>query len=90
MMTPEQIGDRVSTFVKRNFLFDEGKALDPAASFLGTGIIDSTGIVELISYIEEDFQVSFADDELTGENFDSVERIVAIVGKKLRNGSNNS
>jgi acyl carrier protein len=86
-MTQEEIGNRVSAFIKRNYLFDEGKALDPAASLLGTGIVDSTGILELITFVEEDFQVSFTDNELTADNFDSVDKIVAILGRKLRNGT---
>jgi len=89
-MTPEEIAKKVSSFIKSNYLFDEGKTLDPAASLLGTGTVDSTGIVELISFLEEDFQVSFEDNELTADNFDSVDKIVAILGRKLQNGTSSS
>ena len=86
-MTRREVEEKVSTFIKRNYLFDENKSLDPKASFIGTGVLDSTGILEMISYLEEDFHVTFADDELTGENFDSVERVVAILMKKLQDNS---
>jgi acyl carrier protein len=87
-MSQDEIRAVVSMFIKRNYLFDEQKVLDPSASFLRTGVLDSTGILELITFIEEEFNVSFPDDDLTSENFDSVDRVVATLERKRRNGSN--
>jgi acyl carrier protein len=81
-MNQEDIRDKVTTFIKRNFLFDEKKELDPAASFLMTGILDSTGILELITFIEEEYNIRFPDEDLTSENFDSVERVIATLERK--------
>ena len=81
-MTQEDVRSKVSTFIKRNFLFDEKKELDPSASFLRTGILDSTGILELITFIEEEYDVRFPDEDLTSENFDSVDRVVATLERK--------
>jgi acyl carrier protein len=86
-MSPEMIRETISTFIKRNFLFDERKHLDTSASFLRTGVLDSTGILELITFIEDEFSTSFTDEELTSENFDSVDRAVSIIQRKKRNGS---
>ncbi len=86
-MTQEEIREAVSTFIKRNYLFDERKELDSSASFLRTGVLDSTGILELITFIEEEFNVTFPDNDLTAENFDSVDRVVSTLERRRRNGS---
>ncbi len=84
-MTREQIREKVGTFIRKNYLFDEMKVIDPAASLLGTGVLDSTGILELITYVEEEFGVAFSDDELTSENFDSLDRVASILERKRGN-----
>ncbi len=86
-MIQEDIRGKVNTFIKQNYLFDERKSLDPSASLLGTGVLDSTGILEMITFIEEEFKVTFLDEELTSENFDSVDRVVSMLERKLKNGS---
>ena len=85
-MTQDQIKDQVRHFIKTNFVFDDRRVLDDKESLLGSGVIDSTGILELISYLEEHFNVKFEDSELTGENFDTVERISTFVSAKLSPG----
>ncbi len=84
-MTREEIQGKVTAFIRQNYLFDDSKVVDPSASFLGTGILDSTGILEMITFIEEQFGVTFLDEELTSENFDSIDRVVAMLLRK--NGS---
>ncbi len=51
-------------------------------SLLEKGIIDSTGVLELVGFIEENFHVAVKDDELLPENLDSVERLIAFVTRK--------
>ena len=51
-------------------------------SFLGMGIVDSTGIMEVILFIEEEFGLTVANDEMVPENMDSIESLVAYVGRK--------
>jgi acyl carrier protein len=82
-MTREEIRGKVSAFIKQNYLFDESKQIDSSASFLGTGILDSTGILEMITFVEEQFGVTFLDEELTSENFDSIDRVVAMLERKV-------
>jgi acyl carrier protein len=54
-------------------------------SFLEKGIIDSTGILELVSYVEEEFDIEVADEELIPDNFDSIEKLAAYTQKKTEN-----
>jgi acyl carrier protein len=85
-MTQDQIREDIRQFVRKNFVFDARRVLDDKESLLGSGVIDSTGILELISYLEEHFAVKFEDAELTGENFDSIEKIASFVSGKLAPG----
>jgi acyl carrier protein len=83
-MTNEKIGITVSNFISKTFLFDEGKKIDENVSLLGTGVIDSTGVLELISFLESTYKLKFDDDELVAENFDSLEKIKTFILKKVQ------
>ena len=81
MQSPD-IKSEIASYIKTKILFDEKQVIGADQSLLGSGILDSTGILELVSYIEERFALKFLDEELIGENFDTVARIAAIVQKK--------
>ncbi len=72
----------IRTFVVNNFLFGDGSRLHNDASFLDNGIIDSTGILEVITFIEETFRIKVNDDELLPENLDSIDNIVRFIAVK--------
>lgn len=73
----------VRGFIVDNFLFGtEDGSLTDDASFLETGIIDSTGILELITFVEKTFEITIADDEMLPENLDSLDQISAFVLRK--------
>jgi acyl carrier protein len=77
------VGQQVREFILKNYLFTtEAKALQDSQSLMQTGVVDSTGILELIMFLEEQVGVKVADDEMLPENLDSVERIVAFVERK--------
>lgn len=77
------IEQQVRDYILENYLFtDDQSALNNADSFLETGILDSTGILEVIYFIEEDFGIKVEDDEMVPENLDSVDHIVAFVNRK--------
>jgi acyl carrier protein len=77
--------NEVRQFVIDNFLFGQSdRQLDDSDSFLESGIIDSTGVLELIAFIETKYQVSIADDELVPANLDSIERVSAFIERKLQ------
>ena len=71
-------------YILETFLFsDDESLLGNDDSFLDRGIIDSTGILELIMFLEEKYGVVVLDHELVPENLDSVNRLVAFVERKL-------
>ena len=74
----------IRKFIFENFLFDaDESALGNDDSFLEQGIIDSTGVLELVEWLEETFAFSVDDEELIPENLDSVNLLAAyIAGKK--------
>jgi len=83
-MSPEVARRKLRRYVLENFLFtqDEG-ALADSDSFLETGIVDSTGIMEVIFFLEDEFQLNVTDEEMTPENLDSIENLVSFVQKKI-------
>jgi acyl carrier protein len=75
--------DKVRTFVVENFLFGEDEGLKDETSFLEEGVIDSTGILELVSFLEEEFAIIIEDEELIPENLDSINYVVSYLERKL-------
>lgn len=83
MTSPTDVTERISGFIVTNFLFgDEAGAPASGQSLLGTGIVDSTGILELIEFLESEFDLSVAEDETTPANLDSIESLTAFVLRK--------
>ena len=78
-MTLEQ---QIRDFVTANFYVADPKALENSTSLLDAGIIDSTGVLEVIMFIETTFGVTVEDSEMLPENLDSIERIAAFVARK--------
>ena len=79
---------QIRTYVLDNFLFTgDPTMLASDDSFLEKGILDSTGILEMIHYIEEAFGIEIDDEEMIPENLDSVNNIVAFVRQKKRSGA---
>lgn len=73
----------VRKYILENFLFTEDESeLNSSDSFLDSGIIDSTGILEVISFLEEGFSIQVDDDEMIPENLDSVDNIASFINKK--------
>lgn len=74
--------DKVRTFIVENFLFGDGDRLQDDTSFLEEGVINSTGVLELVLFLEETFDMTVEDEEVTPDNLDSIEQIEAFVGRK--------
>ena len=64
--------ESVRQFIRETFLFGDGEWLQDDMSFLENGVVDSTGILELIMFLEETYGITIADDELVPENLDSI------------------
>ncbi len=73
----------IATHLVENFIFDRGRTLDPDASLMEEGILDSVGVFELITWLERTFSISVSDQDLTPENLDSVNRLTGFVQAKL-------
>ncbi len=75
--------NKIRAFIFENFLFDEkDDALQNDTSFLEQGIIDSTGVLELVEWLEEEFDMTVDDEELIPENLDSVNLLSAYIAGK--------
>ena len=75
--------ENIRAFVVENFLFGSDENLEDNTSFLDEGIIDSTGILELVSFLEEEFSIIVEDEELVPENLDSINNVTAYLVQKL-------
>jgi acyl carrier protein len=78
------IGGEIRKFISQNFLLRNGPdSLKDDDSLLEKGIIDSTGVLELVSFVEETFDIRVEDEELIPDNLDSINKLVLYVGRKL-------
>jgi len=74
---------KVRGFIVENFLFGDEDGVKDDTSFLDEGVIDSTGILELVSFLEEEFSIRVEDEELVPENLGSINSVVAYLTKKI-------
>jgi acyl carrier protein len=74
--------DAIRHFILKNFYVADPAALSDDGSLLDRGVIDSTGVLEVITFIENTFSVKVADEEMLPENLDSIDRIAAFVERK--------
>jgi acyl carrier protein len=77
--------DKIRQFILENYLFSSDQSLlSNDDSFLKKGIIDSTGILEVISFLREEFGVTVRDEEMIPENLDSVSNLVGFIARKTQ------
>ena len=72
----------IKSFIIDNFLFGEEEGLEDHTSFLNAGIVDSTGILELVDFLDNEFNIKISDDEILPENLDSINNIINFLVKK--------
>jgi acyl carrier protein len=73
---------RIKNFILSNFLFtDDANAISNHVSLIGQGVIDSTGILEVIVFLETEFSIKISDEDMTPDNFDSIDAIAAFVDR---------
>jgi len=75
--------NEIREFVVDNFLFGDNSHLTEDTSFLETGIVDSTGILEIVSFLEGKYNIAVEDDELLPENLDNLQSINLFLKRKL-------
>jgi acyl carrier protein len=85
MKSDSQIRAELRQFFVDNFLMgDTTVVVDDSESFMESGTVDSTGMLELVTFLEQTFSLELEDRELVPENLDSIERLVQFVGRKQR------
>jgi acyl carrier protein len=74
---------KIREFIVETFLFgaDDGQ-LEDGDSLLESGVVDSTGVLELVGFLEEEFGIEVKDEELVPENLDSIDNLAAFIEKK--------
>ena len=78
-----EVNSKVREFIKDNFMYRDDRAdLADTESLLDAGLIDSTGILELVAFIETEFSIQMSDSDIVPDNLDSVDTIVRYVEAK--------
>jgi acyl carrier protein len=80
------IQQQVRTFIHANFYVADASQLLGDTSLLDTGVIDSTGVIEIIHFLETTFGISIEDQEIVPDNLDSIQRITSFVARKRGSG----
>jgi len=79
----ENLKQEIRNFVFENYCFNRPGNLRDEDSFMESGIVDSTGILELVSFVEEKYSIEVESNELLPENLDSIDRLTHFVSKKI-------
>jgi len=83
--TTADVAADVRGYIVERFLFGQGgDSLSNSDSFLESGIVDSTGVLELVMFLEQRFAIKVKDEELVPDNLDSIDKVAAFVGRKLQ------
>lgn len=72
----------IRAYIVDNFLLGDSGGLDDGQSLFESGVIDSTGFMELALFVEETFGIKVADQDFVPENFDSIRNLAAFVSRK--------
>jgi acyl carrier protein len=76
--------EEIREYILDNILFGDGEKLDAETSFQEGGILDSTGFLELVTFVEEKYGIEISDSELVPENFDTLRKMSSFVDQKRR------
>ena len=83
-MPIEAAAARISQFVKDKFPLAAKRGLSDDTPLLASGIVDSMGILEIVGFLEQEFSLQISDEDLTPENFASVNCLAAFVAQRIR------
>ena len=81
------ISTALRRFIQENFLFGAEPTFSDDDSFLEQGIIDSTGVLELVGFLESQYQIRIADEELVPENLDSIRNLIGFIERKTEHAA---
>jgi acyl carrier protein len=82
-MSGDAIQGQLKSFITKQFPLARKRNVGIDDRLLGEGIIDSLGVLDIVGYLETEFRISIADDDLTPENFETIGRLTAFVERKL-------
>jgi acyl carrier protein len=86
-MTVETVTDRIREYLAEHFPAARARRLDLDESLLTNGILDSLGVLDVVAFLEAEFQITVTDEDLLPENFESLARLTAFVESKQGVGS---
>lgn len=81
-MTTNHLNERIRNFVMEKFPLARKRGINFQDNLLESGILDSLGILDLVAFVEQNFGIVLADEELVPENFQSIEHLTAFVQSK--------
>jgi len=79
--------DELRSYIVENYLFGQDDGFRNGDSFWELGLMDSTGVLELISYVEEKYAISLESSEIIPANLDSIEKLARFVSRKIEDSS---
>lgn len=85
-MQVSEVEREIRSYLIEEFLFGRSETLDEDTPLLGN-VIDSQGVIQLVSFIQQQFNIEIADEEVTTENLATLKSVVALVSAKVSNPS---
>jgi acyl carrier protein len=82
MSASHDVSRRIRGFIESKFPLAKSRAISDDYALLENGIVDSLGILDVVAFIEEEFRMTVADEDLVPENFQSIARLTAFVGER--------
>lgn len=79
---PDALRAQFRAFIHQNFYIADPSTFDDRTSFIDRGIIDSTGVLELVGFVENELGVKVADEDMVPSNFDSIDALCAYVAAR--------
>ncbi len=79
-----EIENKIREFILKNLYYSQDASIGDEDSFLETGVVDSMGVMELVAFVQSEFGVEVAREEIVVENFDSIRKLANFVRSKVR------
>jgi acyl carrier protein len=76
------VAQAIRDFITSNFLYEQKRTVANNDSFMEEGILDSTGVVQLVAFLEETYGITISDEELIPDNLDSISKVTSFVAHK--------
>ena len=74
---------QIHAYIVENFLLGQNDGFGDEESLLGAGIVDSTGVLEIVGFLEKTFRIELQDEDMVPENLDSIRNLASFVDRKL-------